>query len=129
MERNEKVQYWIKSSEYDWKVSEHLFEKGDYPYSLYLGHLTIEKLLKALYVNKFEDTPPLTHRLTYIANKIELELSPDKLEILEIITGFNLEARYPDDKFLFYNKCTKEFTETQRNKINEIRKWLMEKIP
>ncbi|MEW6003092.1 MAG: hypothetical protein AB1638_10655 [Nitrospirota bacterium] len=26
----------------------HLFEKGDYPYALFFGHLTIEKLLKAL---------------------------------------------------------------------------------
>jgi hypothetical protein len=27
------------------------------------------------------------------------------------VTDFNLEARYPDIKFSFYQKCTREFTE------------------
>ncbi|MCG8603545.1 HEPN domain-containing protein, partial [bacterium] len=29
---------------------EHLFEKEDYHWALYIGHLVIEKLLKAYYV-------------------------------------------------------------------------------
>ena len=42
MEREEKIKYWVKSAEYDWRVAHHLFEKGDYPYALFFGHLTVE---------------------------------------------------------------------------------------
>ena len=38
------VQYWLESSEDDWNVANHLFGKGDYSYSLFFGHLTIEKI-------------------------------------------------------------------------------------
>lgn len=117
MSREEKVKYWIKSADNDWIVAGHLFEKGDYPYALFFGHSTVEKLLKAAFVCKFDELPPLSHRLIHLAEKVGLNLSPERLEMLEIITDFNIEARYPDEKFLFYRKCTKEFTETYLNKI------------
>jgi len=125
---NKKIKYWIKSAKIDWRVAGHLFKRKDYPYALFFGHLTVEKLLKALYVSKFNEPPPFTHRLVYLAEKIELDVSPEKLEILEIITDFNLEARYPDEKFIFHKKCTKEFTNQNLKKIKEIMEWLLEKI-
>ena len=128
MNKREKVNYWIKSAENDWVVAGHLFEKGDYPYALFFGHLTIEKLLKAVFVNKFDEPPPYTHRLTYLTEKTGLDISAERLEILEIITDFNLEARYPDEKFSFHKKCTKEFTETNLKKIEEIKAWLLQQI-
>ncbi len=128
MDKDEKVKYWIKSAKNDWKVVGHLFEKGDYPYTLFFGHLTIEKVLKALFVKKFNESPPLTHRLTYLVEKIGLKLSPERLEMFEIITDFNLETRYPDERFAFYKKCTKKFTEVNLKKIKEIKKWLLKHI-
>ena len=83
MNKQEKIQYWIKSAEKDWMVAGHLFEKEDYPYALFFGHLTIEKLLKAIFVSKVDEPPPFTHRLTYLAEKIELEIFT--LDILESI--------------------------------------------
>ena len=123
-EQRKKINYWIPSADKDWIVAGHLFEKGDYPYALFFGHLTIEKLLKAIFVSKFDESPPRTHRLVYLAEKIQLDVSPEKLEMLEIITDFNLEARYPDEKFSFFKKCTRQFTEKYLNKIEEIKKWL-----
>jgi len=49
MTRDEKVKYWIESAKNNWVVAGHLFEKRDYPYALFFGHLTVEKLLKALF--------------------------------------------------------------------------------
>jgi HEPN domain-containing protein len=93
MDKQGKINYWIKSAENDLRVAGHLFEKEDYPYALFFGHLTIEKLLKAIYVNIFDEPLPYTHRLTYLAEKIELEISTERQELLEIITDFNLESR------------------------------------
>jgi HEPN domain-containing protein len=43
---------WTESAERDWKTMNHLVKSKDYAWSLFLGHLVIEKLLKALIVKK-----------------------------------------------------------------------------
>jgi hypothetical protein len=64
----------------------------------------------------------------YLAEKSELDLNDQQMELLEIVTDFNLEARYPDEKFSFYKRCTKEFTVNYLNRIEEMKKWLLQKI-
>ncbi|MEK6590851.1 MAG: HEPN domain-containing protein [Nitrospinota bacterium] len=128
MDKQKVVQYWLESSEDDWRVAIHLFEKEDYPYALFFGHLTIEKILKAIYVDKLSETPPYTHRLVYLSEKISLMLNEEQLELFETITDFNMEARYPDEKFSFKKRCTKDFTEKYLRKIKEIKEWLLKQI-
>ncbi|MBU2599298.1 hypothetical protein KJ849_01790 [bacterium] len=45
-----------------------------------------------------------------------------------MITTFNINVRYPDYKHEFYQKCTKEYTETNISKIKELRLWLKKQI-
>jgi HEPN domain-containing protein len=128
LDKKQTIQYWLESAEDDRKVSNHLFEKGDYPYSLFFGHLTIEKILKAIYVDKLNENPPYTHRLIYLAEKLSLNLTAEQLELLETITDFNMEARYPDEKFSFKKRCTKDFTEKYLKDVEVIREWLLRLI-
>ena len=55
-------------------------------------------------------------------------LTEDKLRILETVTDFNLEARYPDEKFLFKRKCTKKFIRDYLNELEVMKKWLVKQI-
>ncbi len=128
MDKKQTIQYWLESAKDDWKVSNHLFETSDYPYSLFFGHLTIEKILKAIYVDRLNESPPYTHRLVYLAEKTSLNLTAEQLELLETITDFNMEARYPDEKFSFKKRCTKDFTEKYLKDIQVIREWLLKQI-
>lgn len=129
MTRDEKVTYWVTSATHDWTVAGHLFEKQDYSYALFLGHLALEKLLKAVFVSRYDVAPPFTHRLPYLAERTGLILSVGQLELLETVTDFNLEARYPDEKFTFQRKCTKEFTSGYMAKIEELMAWLRQQLP
>ncbi len=124
MTKKEKIKYWLKSAQQDWEVAKHLFEKKDYSYALFFGHLTVEKILKAIYVDKHDNTPPFSHNLVYLAERADLELEDDKLELLEEVSDFNLEARYPDDKFAFHKKCTRPFTENKLDQIGRVKIWL-----
>ncbi len=110
-------------------MANHLFEKGDYAYALFFGHLTIEKLLKGIFVEKFNEVSPYTHRLVFLAEKVELDISSDRVELLEVISDFHLEARYPDEKFSFFKKCTSEFTKEHLRKIGGLRRWLLKRVP
>lgn len=106
----------------------HLFEKDDYTYALFFGHLTVEKILKAIYVKRRNDAPPFSHNLTYLSEKAGVELNEEHLELLEEISDYNLEARYPDDKMSFFKKCTKKFTANKLKQIEEVRKWLLQEL-
>ena len=47
--------YWLSQSDGDLSVAESLLEKGHYTWCLFVGHLILEKLLKAIYAR--EHTP------------------------------------------------------------------------
>jgi HEPN domain-containing protein len=104
-----------------------LFKAGHYHWALFIGHLVIEKLLKAIFVIKKNKTPVFAHDLVRIADIIGLELTDEKKDLLDTISSFNITARYDDYKRSFYKKCTKEYASLWIKNIKEIRKWLREK--
>ena len=124
MKKEELIAYWTKSADRDFKTMNNLFEKKDYNWSLFIGHLVIEKLLKAYYVKKNDDLPPFVHNLVRLAEKAELQLDEDQKDMLVTVTTFNIRARYDDYKLEFYKTCTKKFTESWIKKIKGFRKWI-----
>lgn len=97
-------------------------------YSLFFGHLVIEKLLKGLYAKNNAESPYTikSHNLLALAEKCNLELTDDQVEKLQIITQFNISARYDDYKRTFDEKCTDDYTSEQVKNIEEVQKWLKE---
>lgn len=55
--------YWKDSSENDYLTMTNLYKSKDYHWSLFIGHLVIEKLLKAEIVKKQNRHAPFTHDL------------------------------------------------------------------
>ena len=122
------ISYWLESAEYDLKTAESLFITERYPYSLFFGHLAIEKLLKALVVKDTKEHAPHTHSLPFLASKISLEI-PEYIERkLATFMEFYFEARYPNEQKSFYIKCTKDFTKKNLEDISEVFRWLKEKL-
>ena len=52
------IQFWIDSSDEDYETMITLYESKRFSWSMFLGHLMIEKLLKALYSSLHNDYPP-----------------------------------------------------------------------
>ena len=128
MEKEKLISHWISSSDRDFKAMEHLFKNGDFTWSLFIGHLMVEKLLKAYYVKKIEAQPPFIHNLLRLAEKSKLELTEEQEDILDTISTFNIQARYDDIKLKFFKKCSEEFTELWINKIKGLRKWIKKQL-
>ena len=124
MNIDEKVKYWVHISDKDIPVMEHLYESGDYSYSLFIGHLALEKILKAHFVKNIKETPPRTHDLFKLAKLTSLDFSEEQLKFLINVNTFNMEARYPDEKLNFYKICTYEFTTENITQIKELHLWL-----
>ncbi len=124
------MNFWLESSEEDYNVMRVLYNNKKNSYCLFFGHLVIEKLLKALYAkqNKNAAYAPKSHDLLYLAGKIGLKLTEKQEDLLDIITKFNMSARYDDYKREFYVKCTDEYTLEQIKNIEEVRIWLKKLI-
>ena len=119
------VEYWIDSSNKDFKTMVNLYNSKDYHWSLFIGHLVIEKLLKAIYVKKYEKHSIFLHDLLRLAQKADIELKEEMEDDLDMITTFNINARYDNYKQEFYNRCTKEFTDLWKQKIENLRQTLI----
>lgn len=52
MEQKELIQYWISTSDKDFRAMFNSFESKDYNWALFIGHIVIEKLLKAYYTKQ-----------------------------------------------------------------------------
>ncbi len=64
------VQHWLNSAEKNYSTMQHLVDSKDYSWALFLGHLVIEKTLKALYVSKLKQHAIFTHDLLRLSSKI-----------------------------------------------------------
>lgn len=118
------VKYWIDGSDDDYETMIVMYESNRFNWSLFIGHLMIEKLLKAYYVKINSDYPPFTHNLLRLAEKTGLSLTDDLKMQLVTITAFNINARYDDYKMSFKNQCTTDFTHKWINNLKELRKWI-----
>ncbi len=122
------VFYWLEGAEYDFGVADAMFQAGKYPYALFLGHLALEKLLKALVVKNTRSHAPITHSLSLLAEKARLPIPETTLIKLREFMEFHFEARYPRQEMVFYAKCTKDYTTEKLNEIKEVYKWLKEQL-
>jgi len=105
-----------------------LYENKKFNWALFVGHLMMEKLLKALYVKINNDYPPFIHNLLRLAEKCNLELNDDQRMFFVTITAFNINARYDDYKLSFQKKCTPEFTGIWIEKLKIYRTWIKKLI-
>lgn len=122
------IEYWIAGSDDDYETMIAMFNSKRFSWSLFIGHLMIEKLLKAYYVKVKSDYPPFIHNLLRLAEKAELRLTDNIKTQLVTITAFNINARYDDYKMSFKKKCTSEFTEEWIDKLKELRSWIKTSI-
>jgi len=115
---------WLKQALYDIDSAMAMFKSRRYIYTIFLSHLAIEKILKAIYTNKFSKNPPRTHDLVYITSEAGLELTENARDYLEFINKLSVPTRYPDELSsmmkTFNRKATLEFYQ----KTKEVFEWL-----
>ncbi|MCF0049980.1 HEPN domain-containing protein [Dyadobacter sp. LJ53] len=122
------IDYWIKSSDDDFETMTAMFDSKRYAWSLFVGHLMIEKLLKAMFVKINNEFPPFTHNLLRLAEKSSIELTEERKLFLLSVTAFNINGRYDDYKMSFQKTCTPEFTRNWIERLKENRLWIKDLI-
>ncbi len=125
-----KVKYWVDLSDYDLETANAMLESDRLLYVGFMCHQSIEKILKALYCSRFNDTPPFSHNLSYLAEKAEIiELFPEELkDFIDILEPLNIEARYPTHKEQLLKSLTKSKCNEIISKTLILQTWIREKL-
>lgn len=98
-----------------------MYESKHFDWSLFVAHLAVEKLLKALWIkNNESNTPPKIHNLLRLAEGAGLSLTGDEQHLLGEANEFQIETRYAEFKLEFYKKCTPVFTKAYLEKLEAL---------
>lgn len=120
--------HWLDTSDGDFNTMIHLYDSKDYHWALFIGHLVIEKLLKALIVKQIKNHAPFSHDLRRLAKLTNIDFDKEYIIWLDVISTFNLNARYDSYKKDFYKKCTPEFSTIWISNIRTLREWIKMKL-
>jgi len=70
-------------------------------------------------MNQWGEAPPRIRNLVRLAENTELSMTEEQLIFLADTNDFNIETRYPDNKFSFYKTCRKREPEKVERFISQ----------
>lgn len=121
-------QEWLKQADYDIKTAEIMFDNKRYFYAVFMCHLSIEKALKGIYLDRLKEIPPKTHNLVYLVEKIKLLLPENLYDSVFALNRVSVPTRYPDD----IQRMLKDYNEERTKKVIESGKealqWLKKQL-
>jgi HEPN domain-containing protein len=118
---------WFRQAQYDLDTAGSLVASRRYPPAIFFCHLALEKGLKALYIEKFNDNPEKTHNLVYLVELLDLELPGHYLDPLFVINRTGVTGRYPHNLEKVLEQYTQEKTQKLLSDTREILTWLMQR--
>lgn len=121
-------QEWLRQADYDMDTAEFMFNGGRYIYAVFMCHLSIEKALKGIYQEKLAESPPKTHNLLYLMEKVRLQLSEDLYDSVFTLNRVSIPTRYPDNLERMLKDFNKERTQELLQKGREVLKWLKARL-
>ncbi len=103
---------WIDTSNYDLKTAEAMLNSKRYIYVVFMCHLSIEKMIKAIISTEIKGLPPKSHSLLYLAQKATIQFPEDIQEFIDLLDNVSISTRYPED----LTRMSKEFN---KKKVEE----------
>lgn len=118
------IKNWIASGDYDLKTAANLFKSRRYIYVVFLCHLAIEKILKAIVCKRLNEMPPYTHNLNRLIELSGVTVDERHHEFINKISLQSVPTRYPEDFAKLSRQFNKKTAEEHLKKSKEVIKWL-----
>ena len=93
-------------------------------------HQTIEKTIKAYWCATQPNDPPYTHSHLRLAEGCGLyeQMDDEQRDFIDIITNYNIEARYPEDKDELSRSLTDSFCRQMIEETKQLQQWIKDKL-
>ena len=128
MTREEKIAYWLDIADYDMETAEAMYKTKRWLYVAFMCHQVIEKTIKAYWSAIRDDIPPYVHNHMRLADGCGLyeQMSEEQKTFLEIITNYNIEARYPEDKAALARTLSPNVCRDLIDNTKQLQQWIKE---
>lgn len=121
---NEKPNQWLKQADYDINTAEFMCDGGRFFYAVFMCHLSVEKALKGLYLQKTGRLPPKTHNLVYLLNQTAIKPKDETGKFIAKLNEANIATRYPEDIDKLQKDYTAIVTKDILGKTKELLEWI-----
>lgn len=115
---------FIRSATYDIDTAEHMLKTGRYIYVVFMCHLSLEKMLKAVAAEVTDTVPPRTHNLLYLTKLAGIGFSEEHFEFIAKLNNASVVTRYPEDFLALTGSFPEEAVSVYFSKTREIIEWL-----
>ena len=126
----DKVTYWLDIADYDLETAEAMCQTGRWLYVAFMCHQVIEKTLKAYWCSTQPEDPPYTHHHMRLAEGCGLyeNMSDEQKDFLDIVTNYNIEARYPENKEALARTLTPQVCRQLIDETKQLMTWIKEQL-
>ncbi|MBR0272896.1 MAG: HEPN domain-containing protein [Bacteroidaceae bacterium] len=130
MTREERVKYWIDIADYDLETAEAMYTTRRWLYVAFMCHQVIEKTLKAFWCGTMPEDPPYTHNHMRLADGCGIyeKMSDEQKDFLDLITNYNIEARYPEDKEALARTLTPQACRQMIDETKQLMQWIKDEL-
>jgi len=118
---------FIKSSEYDLNTAQFMIDTGRYIYVIFMCHLSLEKLLKAIVAEITKNIPPKSHNLIYLIKLSDIELPKKFIDFIAKINNASIVTRYPEDFSRVLDAYPENVAREYLSATKELHQWLKQK--
>ena len=115
-------------SEYDFATAKHLLKAGRYVYVIFMCHMSLEKMLKAIFSKRLNRTAPKTHNLLYLVKETKTELPPEHFDFVSKINNASIVTRYPEDFKKLISSYPSQVAKEYLEKTENILSWLKQHV-
>jgi HEPN domain-containing protein len=121
-----RIAYWLALAQYDLDTAEAMLKTGRLLYVGFMCHQAIEKILKACFVKRRNETPPYSHNLSQLAKECGIleNISEEQKKYISFLQPMNVESRYPAYKDKVFQTLDAERCEEILRQTREFSQWL-----
>ena len=91
---------------------------------IFMCQQAIEKIIKALYIDKLDDEPPRSHNLAFVFKKTGIVVPHETMQHFNLLSAYYIESRYPEYKEKLSSIVDKSRAKTLLQKTEEVYAWL-----
>jgi HEPN domain-containing protein len=119
---------WVEDADYDLQSAKVMLDSGRYFFVVFMCHLTIEKLLKSVIVERQGLEPPRMHNLFGLIARAGLTIPAERRCLLNELDNMSVVTRYPDGRRAIASTLTTESTTALYARTVEFASWLKQEL-
>ena len=119
---------WVEDAEYDLESAKAMLDSGRLYFVVFMCHLTVEKLLKAVIVERQGIEPPRIHNLIALAVRGGISIPDEHRSLVDELDNMGVVTRYPEGRRAIADILTPQWSAGVYERTVDFSKWLRQEM-